>query len=131
MTRKNDLRAIRVLAALVVLLVLLSQPCKADELTWLPPETDEDGNALDPAILYYKLYWGYANSDYNYADDFYALSVNLDAVPPGCYYLSLTAVRTDTDPELESAQSESVYYCAGNSVSIKAPLPPAAEVTYE
>ena len=119
--------------------MILAGAVQADSLTWTAPLTDEGGVALDPTVLYYKLYWGYAQTDYSFSGDHPsdARSIDLDGVPAGCYYLSLTAVRTDTSPELESVQSDSVYYCAGQPTGPPAPTevtkpnPPEADVTYE
>ena len=112
MTRKNDIRAIRVLAAIVVLLVLLSQPCKAQIWSWAAPTTDINDNPIARSNLYFKIYWGYDNSEWYFSTDYTDTTVDLSGVPAGCYYLYVSAVRTDTNPELESEPSESIHYCS-------------------
>lgn len=107
---------VKVLLTSILAGLLLAGPIQADSIFWTMPTQDVGGEYIDPSLLYAKLYWGYDNSEYFLSGPMPPSPVSLDDVPPGCYHLRFTAVRTDTNQE--SAPSESVYYCTGS-------LPPA------
>jgi hypothetical protein len=99
--------------------LLVSIAC-ADELTWVMPTEDINGSYIDPNSLYATLYWGYSNSEWQSAGKVESPIV-LDGVAAGCYYLRVTATRTDTSPEMESGPSNVAYYCTRTELP---PLPP-------
>lgn len=109
-------------AILTAILVFFSGCSSAQTWSWSAPTEDINGNALSRDNLYFKLYWGYDNSEWYFSTDYNETSVDLSGVAAGCYYLYVSAVRTDTDPELESEPSESVHFCS--AVELGQPNPP-------
>lgn len=90
--------------------------------SWVAPTTDLNDNPIARENMYFKLYWGYDNSEWYFSTDYNDTSVDLSGVPAGCFYLYVSAVRIDTDPHLESEPSESVHFCS--SVELAEPNPP-------
>jgi hypothetical protein len=110
------IRASRVLA-----LCLLVSIAIADELSWKVIPEDKNGNYIDRDDIIVVLYWGYSNSEWNYAGPMGESPVSFTNVAPGCYYLALIAVRTDTDPYMASPPSDIVHYCTPGEAP---PIPP-------
>jgi hypothetical protein len=108
-------------ANIVLAICLLVSIAAADELSWIEPTEDINGNYIDPVDIVIQLYWGYTNSDWNKSIIMKGSPADLAAVPPGCYYFALTAVRTDTEPYMESEFSEIVYYCTPGDLPPSAP----------
>ena len=98
------------------LLVLMFAPALyAQVLTWSSVTTDTSENPIDPAAIYYKLYYNTGSPPFLYASDHSETFVDLTNAPQGCYNLRVTAVRTDSPEELESAPSGEVFACVGGA----------------
>jgi hypothetical protein len=115
-------RVVRILSAVLILFLVLVQSTFPDELNWVMPTEDINGNYIAPENLYANLYWGYNGDDWNPAGRMPDPPISLDDVAPGCYYLALTAVRTDTEVALESVGSNAFYYCTDTELSPNPPI---------
>lgn len=102
-------------AILTTILVFLSGLGHAQLLSWSAVDTDVKNQPILSTDVYYKLYYSYDNTEpYSFASDHGDNFVDITGAPPACYYLRVTAVRTDSEPELESAPSNSVFACIGS-----------------
>jgi hypothetical protein len=106
------IRAARIASALLLFSVLVQKNAEAVDLNWSAVNTAVDGSSIPALIIYYKVYWSSDDTDWNYAADTADTFLNLDAITAGCYFLHVTAVRSDTDQE--SAPSTSLQYCYGD-----------------
>lgn len=111
--------------------VLLHQAASAVDLRWSAVDTAVDGSNIPAIVIAYRVYWSLNDSNWNYAAETDELFMSLDSITSGCYFLHVTAVRTDTDQE--SAPSQSLQYCYGDVASGNpTPQPDApAEITVE
>ena len=100
-----------------IIFLLFPTSALAQVLTWSPVTTDTGGNSINPSAIYYKLYYNLGSPPFLYASDHDAAYIDLQYAPEGCYNLRVTAVRTDSSPELESSPSDAVYACVGGPVS--------------
>ena len=118
-------------AVLTAILVFLSGLGHAQVLSWSEVTTDISGNPIDSSSIYYKLYYNLGSPPFIYASDVSQNYVDLSQAPEGCYNLRVTAVRTDSSPELESDPSPEVYGCVGGG-PVESAIPRAPEqINYE
>jgi hypothetical protein len=116
-------RAARITSGiLLTILCILVTNAEAVTLKWSPVDTAVDGTAIPALIIYYKIYWSSDDSNWNFAADTAETELSLDSITSGCYFLYVSAVRSDTDQE--SAPSDSLQYCYGDVVG-------PAEITSE
>ena len=102
---------------LLFIILLYAPALYAQVLTWSPVTSDTSDNPIDPAAIYYKLYYNMGSLPFLYASDHAETFVDLTFAPEGCYNLRVTAVRTDSSQELESDPSKSVYACVGGTTT--------------
>jgi hypothetical protein len=102
-------------AARVASAILFSSAVQAVDLNWSAVDTAVDGSSIPALIIYYKVYWSSDDTDWSFAADTAETSLSLDAITSGCYFLHVTAVRSDTDQE--SVPSQSLQYCYGDVVT--------------
>lgn len=105
-------RAARITSAILILTIALE--ARAVTLNWSAVDTAVDGTSIPALVMFYKVYWSSDDATWNFAADTPDTSLSLDAITSGCYFLYVTAVRSDTDQE--SAPSNSLEYCYGDVV---------------
>lgn len=102
-------------AARVASAILFSTAVQAVDLNWSAVDTAVDGTSIPALVISYRVYWSSDDSSWNFAAETDETSMSLDAITSGCYYLHVTAVRSDTDQE--SDPSQSLQYCYGDVVT--------------
>jgi hypothetical protein len=106
--------------------LLLIGHVHAAKLDWSPVTTAVDGSNIPALVIYYRVYWSLDDVDWNYAADTGDTEMSLNSITEGCFYLYVTAVRSDTDQE--SVPSQSVRYCAGDLDTPNSTSPPSEPI---
>jgi hypothetical protein len=114
---------------IIIAVVSLLQEAGAVTLRWSTVDTAVDGTSIPALVIVYRVYWSLDDADWNYATETDEVFLNLDSITSGCYFLHVTAVRTDSD--VESVPSQSLQYCYGDIVGPGVvPSPAAPEEVY-
>jgi hypothetical protein len=110
---------------IIMAVVSLLQEVGAVTLRWSAVDTAVDGSSIPALVIVYRVYWSSDDATWNFAAETDAVSLSLDAITSGCYFLYVTAVRTDSDQE--SVPSQSLQYCYGDiggPEAVPDPAPP-------
>jgi hypothetical protein len=116
-------RAARIISA-ILLTVFTMVKTEAVDLTWSPVNTSVDGSSIPASVMAYRVYYSTDDSSYSFATETTQTSMSVDSITSGCYFLHVTALRTDSNQE--SVPSSSIEYCAGQVVD-QSPAPTAVE----
>jgi hypothetical protein len=109
---------------LLTTLCILVTNAEAVDLTWSPVNTAVDGSSIPASVIAYRVYYSADDSNYSLATETTQTNMSVDAITSGCYFLHVTALRTDNNQE--SVPSNSIEYCAGQVVD-QSPAPAAVE----
>ena len=111
-------------AARVASAIFFSSTVQAVDLAWSPVDTSVDGSSIPASVIAYRVYYSADDRDYTFATETTQTRMSVDSITSGCYFLHVTAVRSDSNQE--SDPSESIEYCAGQDVD-PSPAPTAVE----
>jgi hypothetical protein len=116
-------RAARIISA-ILLTVFFMAKTGAVDLTWSPVNTSVDGSSIPASVMAYRVYYSTDDNSYSFATETTQTKMSVDSITSGCYFLHVTALRTDSNQE--SVPSSSIEYCAGQVVD-QSPAPTAVE----